>query len=162
MSAEEAGSEHLMLAIQTATDLLLELQLDQQQQHGEVDHEAEEQLQEDTQEQGMKGDGSHTQCCSDLSQVCLFIDHMNDHLSYMKKVNSWCKELGLSGIMLYRMRSKHINAVSGGGSVTPKGRAEDIYVLLEGEASDTKDFLTRLRTFKMTSQDRREKKSKVM
>lgn len=62
------------------------------------------------------------------------IDHMNDHLVYMKKVRGWIDELGLTGRMLYRMRSKPVNATSGGSKLVPKGRAEAIYLFLEGEA----------------------------
>ena len=98
-----------------------------------------------------------------LSQVLLFIDHMNDSTTYLKKVDGWASDLGLTGLILYRMRTKPVNATSAGASVNPKGRAEDIFVFLESRGEDgTRDFLTRLRTSKMTSQDRHERKSTVL
>lgn len=172
VSAEEVGCEHLMLAIQTAVAVAERLKEEEhlaQQARAAVEEGAAAPT--TTAVAGEEAAAAAAPAAAvavtqahppELVQVCLFIDHMNDHLTYMKKVRRWTKELGLTGVALYRMRAKHINAVSGGGKVVPKGRAEDIYVLLEGEASEIKDFLTRLRTFKMTSQDRREKKSKVL
>lgn len=97
-----------------------------------------------------------------IMRACLHIDHMNDSITYVKKVKGWIAELGLTGRMLYKMRSKPVNASSGGTKVTPKGRAENVLLMLEGEAKPISNFLTRLRTFKLTSQDRREKKSTVI
>merc|ERR1711965_803051 len=44
----------------------------------------------------------------------------------------------------------------------PRGRCEDILVLLEGEDRDRSDFMTRLRCSRMTSQDVKERKSQVL
>jgi hypothetical protein len=97
-----------------------------------------------------------------LSSVLLHIDHMNDSSAYIRKLQLWTDELGLGGVLLYRMRTKAVNATSGGRSVTPKGRAEEIFVLLDGLGASTAEFLSRLRTQKMTGQDRHERKSTVV
>jgi hypothetical protein len=65
-----------------------------------------------------------------LSTVLFHIDHMNDSATYIQKLQTWSAELKLGAVLLYRMRTKAVNASSGGKSVTPKGRAEEIWVLL--------------------------------
>ena len=65
-----------------------------------------------------------------MSTVLFHIDHMNDSATYIQKLQTWSEELKLGAVLLYRMRTKAVNASSGGKSVTPKGRAEQIWVLL--------------------------------
>ena len=108
------------------------------------------------------GSGPRNDAALKFSQVLLFIDHMNDFVSYLKKVTGWVNELQLTGLLLHRMRVRSIQAVSGGNKVTPRGRAEDIFLWLEGPEENTRAFLSRLRTSKMTSQDRHERKSTVL
>ena len=108
------------------------------------------------------GSGTRNDAALKFSQVLLFIDHMNDFVSYLKKVTGWVNELQLTGLLLHRMRVRSIQAVSGGNKVTPRGRAEDIFLWLEGPEENTRAFLSRLRTSKMTSQDRHERKSTVL
>ena len=96
------------------------------------------------------------------STILFHIDHMNDSTTYIRKLKLWAEELDLGAILLYRMRTKAVNASSGGKSVTPKGRAEEIWVLLDGSLASTKEFLSRLRTQKVTAQDRHERKSTVV
>lgn len=95
-----------------------------------------------------------------VQTVLLRIDHMNDSTTYVKKLHGWVKDLELSGQIYYKMRDTPVNASSGGAKVTPKGRAENIVVLIEGE--QTAAFMKLLRTAKLTTQDRREKKSSVV
>lgn len=97
-----------------------------------------------------------------LSTVLFHIDHMNDSTTYIQKLRLWSEELNLGVVLLYRMRTKAVNASSGGKSVNPKGRAEAIWVLLDGNLGSTKEFLSRLRTQPMTGQDRHERKSTVI
>jgi hypothetical protein len=97
-----------------------------------------------------------------LTSILLHIDHMNDSTAYIRKLQLWSEELGLGVVLLYRMRTKAVNATSGGRSVTPKGRVEEIFVLLDGPGASTAEFLSRLRTQKMTGQDRHERKSTVL
>ena len=97
-----------------------------------------------------------------LSSVLLHIDHMNDSSAYIRKLQLWTEELDLGAALLYRMRTKAVSATSGGRSVTPKGRAEEIFLLLDGPGASIAEFLSRLRTQKMTGQDRHERKSTVL
>eukprot|EP01043_Picozoa_sp_COSAG02_P024664 COSAG02_NODE_1355_length_13099_cov_10.562923_9_plen_302_part_00 len=99
---------------------------------------------------------------SKLSAILFRIDHMNDSTSYIRKLQLWSDELEMGTVLLYRMRSKSVNASSGGKAVTPKGRAEDIWVLIEGTRDHASEYLSRLRTRKMTGQDRHERKSTVV
>ena len=95
ISAEETGCEHLMLAIQAVTDLLVESKTNV---HEKEETERREESARRPQKLSPSSNLLLSQVsCSNLSQVCLFIDHMNDHLAYMKKVTSWCKELGQLG-----------------------------------------------------------------
>lgn len=98
----------------------------------------------------------------DLLTTLFRIDHMNDSTAYIRKLKLWSDELDLGIVLLYRMRSKSVNASSGGKAVSPKGRAEDIWVLMEGTRDHASEFLSRLRTHKMTGQDRHERKSTVV
>jgi hypothetical protein len=95
-----------------------------------------------------------------VQTVLLRIDHMNDSTTYIKKLQGWVSDLELSGQVFYKMRETPVNASSGGAKVTPKGRAENVVVLIEGE--QTAAFMKLLRTAKLTTQDRREKKSSVV
>ena len=97
-----------------------------------------------------------------LSSVLLHIDHMNDSSAYIRKLQLWTEELELGAALLYRMQTKAVSATSGGRSVTPKGRAEEIFLLLDGPGASIAEFLSRLRTQKMTGQDRHERKSTVL
>ena len=56
---------------------------------------------------------------SQPSTVVLHIDHMNDSATYIKKLRLWSEELELGAVVLYRLRTKAVNATSGGKSVTP-------------------------------------------
>ena len=95
-----------------------------------------------------------------MCSLLLHIDHMNDTATYLKKLRGWIDELSLHGKLLYRLRTTPCNASSGGSKVVPKARAENIVLLLEG--AHVSEFMKRLRTAKLTSQDRREKKSSVI
>ena len=77
---------------------------------------------------------------SNLSAILFRIDHMNDSTSYIRKLQLWSDELELGTVLLYRMRSKSVNASSGGKAVTPKGRAEDIWVLIEGARDRASEY----------------------
>lgn len=85
-----------------------------------------------------------------FSVTFLGIDHMNQSGTYMKKVGSWVQQLGITGGFVYRQSKR-------GGA-----RSEDILMICESTHDATKEFLTNLRTQKMSSQDVREKKSRVL
>jgi hypothetical protein len=114
-------------------------------------------------EEPMPGSRRVAAASGDSATVLLHIDHMNDSASYIRTLETWSSDLGLGAVVvLYRMRTKPVNASSGGKSIQPKGRAEEIWVLLDGTMAGTTKFLARLRTQRLTAQDRHERKSTVV
>jgi len=136
--AEEGGEEQLLALVQRMQEL--------------AENAVEDALQRSA---GDTMSGSHGQ--GRLGVTALFIDHMNDSSTYMRKLRAWIGELSLSGGLIYRLKLG-----ASANNCAPRGRCEDIYVVLEGEAADRASFLTRLRTQKMTSQDVKERKSQVL
>jgi hypothetical protein len=128
----------------------------------ELVQEAEELLEKFQEESTLFNLQDATEESSTVEQhtLLLRIDHMNDTTAYIKKLQGWIFDLGLRGRMFYRIRDTPCNASSGGSKLTPKRRAENIVLLLEGE--QTAAFMKLLRTARLTSQDRREKKSSIV
>lgn len=90
--------------------------------------------------------------------LILLIDHMNDSRGYTKKLSLWAKQLGLTGMQLFRYPS----------SASPaEHRVEGVVVLLHGDnRKDISEFLCRLRTHKVDVNGRgdacKERKSTVL
>jgi hypothetical protein len=127
----------------------------------ELVQEAEELLQTLHEERSTSIFNANDDSCKiQVHTLLLRIDHMNDSTTYMKKLEGWVNDLELSGKIFFKMRETPCIASSGGSKVTPKGRAENIVLLLEG--GNIAAFTKLLRTARLTSQDRREKKSTVV
>lgn len=90
------------------------------------------------------------------------IDHMNDSSGYVKKLQRWCAQLGLSARLFYALPGGGAGFSAGGdddpeapedgrgssGMVGPPpgGRVEGVFVVLGGDGDGVQTFLTRLRT----------------
>lgn len=79
----------------------------------------------------------------------LRLDHMHARAAYSRTLRRWAGELGLGGRLLFCSGGGGCNgrgpAGSGGGG-GGGGAAPIILILLEGPASDVKEFVVRLRT----------------
>lgn len=95
-----------------------------------------------------------------LGATVVFIDHMNDSHAYLRKISGWMAEYSLAGVLLYNPKST--NPAIKGATTVPRGRIEDIYLVLEGCEADRSRFMTLLRTQRLTPQDVKERKSQVL
>lgn len=82
-----------------------------------------------------------------VTALLLLIDHMNDRLAYLKRLRNWFDELEISGTILLRVDGR---------------RAKHIVCFLHAMEENVNEFLTRLRTQKMSNVDVREKQSSVL
>lgn len=105
---------------------------------------AEEEQQHRAQSRGPGDSGSATSSCANgggsdaaaarrQKQALLLLDHMHDRAGYSRTIKSWCKELGISGALIFQ----------GGG---PGGCSPLILVLLRGSPADVDEYLRRQRT----------------
>ncbi|KAL4441893.1 hypothetical protein ABPG77_003809 [Micractinium sp. CCAP 211/92] len=88
--------------------------------------------------------------CALLGRLALLrLDHMHARAAYSRTLRRWAGELGLGGRLLFCSGGGGCNgrgpAGSGGGG-GGGGAAPIILILLEGPASDVKEFVVRLRT----------------
>ena len=116
-AAECAGQVCLLQLIQLTQETLLQ----------ETVPESQPRLQEDT---------TFTD-----QEACIRIDHMRQCSHYLKLLQKWCSQLGLSGRVFYRNAS--------GRPIVGKGRLvmwRDVYVLVRGETCAIGEFVKRLRT----------------
>ena len=85
-------------------------------------------------------------------RLLLFIDHMNDSVSYQKLLKRWSEKLDLQLEIWYRVvsKSKHCKRNSSARAEVPlrtgkKTRAENIYIFLQGAKPDIDVFLQKLK-----------------